>query len=324
MNPIWRSPSAPAILSVVMTAVWGLCADEAQQPAYTGSDKCIECHRAQQPAIVQGWQRSAHRRTMTVLRSEDPLPDRVQWPPSLKREEARAILGRLDGEYVFIARDFRVIVSAAWQREEADAPHDVIGDPGRPVDASRQCLGCHSTGYSVSRKAFAEPGITCEACHGPGSRHVDSPAGKGTIIHPGKLPPDRSRMICGQCHSLGKDPSGNYPFPVMGKVDAARPFRPGEDLAGAFVDARPKVEGKGWEYSLLVQSSQRYSTQRCTDCHDPHGKTGHPSMLLDPTSETCLRCHGVGSARLRFENHWGLGDAIKHPCWGCHHNAHSH
>jgi predicted CXXCH cytochrome family protein len=261
---------------------------------------------------------------MTVLRPEDPPPAGVQWLPSLKREEVRAILGRLDGEYVFIARDFRVIASAAWQREEADAPHDVIGVPGQPVDASRECLGCHSTGYSVSRNAFAEPGIACEACHGPGSRHVDSPSGKDTIIHPGKLPPDRGRMVCGQCHSLGKDPSGNHPFPVMGKGDAARPFMPGEDLAAAFVDARPILVRKGWEYSLLVQSSQPYSTQRCIDCHDPHGKTGHPSMLLDPTSETCLRCHGVGSARLSFENHLGMGDVTKRLCWDCHPNAHSH
>jgi predicted CXXCH cytochrome family protein len=99
---------------------------------------------------------------------------------------------------------------------------------------------------------------------------------------------------------------------------------PGEDLALAFVDARPVLVRKGWEYSLLVRSSERYSNQRCTGCHDPHGKTGHVSMLLDPTSETCLRCHGVGDARLRYENHWGLGDVIQRPCWECHPNAHSH
>jgi predicted CXXCH cytochrome family protein len=110
----------------------------------------------------------------------------------------------------------------------------------------------------------------------------------------------------------------------MGKGDAVRPFMPGEDLAAAFVDAQPKLVRKGWEYSLLVQSSQPFSNQRCTDCHDPHGKAGHASMLLDPSSETCLRCHGVGSARLAFENHWGLGDATKRLCWECHRNAHTH
>jgi len=322
--PVSRSTSAQAILWVVIASAAGLCADKAPECVYVGSGKCIGCHRELQPAIVQGWQRSAHRRAMTVLRPEDPSPDRVQWPPSVNRADARAILGRPDGEYVFMTRDFRVIPSPAWRREEPHAPHDVIGVPGRPVDASRQCLGCHSTGYSVSRKAFAEPGVACEACHGPGSRHVESPSGKGTIIHPGKLPLDRGRMICGQCHSLGKDPSGNHPFPVLGTGDAVRPFLPGDDLALAFVDARPVLVRKGWEYSLLVRSSERYSGQRCTGCHDAHGKAAHPSMLLDPTSETCLRCHGVGDARLRYENHWGLGDVIQRPCWECHPNAHAH
>lgn len=308
-----------------MTAIVpGLCAIEAQERAYVGSSKCIACHRNQQPALVQGWQRSAHRRTMTVLRPEDPLPDGVKLLPSLKRQEIQAILGRPDGEYVFMTRDFGMIASAAWRREEPDAPHDVIGVPGSPADASRQCLGCHSTGYSVSSKAFAEPGVACEACHGPGSLHVASPSGKGTIINPGKLPLDRSQMVCGQCHSLGKDPSGKYPFPVIAKGDAGRTFMPGEDLALTFVDARPMLVRKGWEYSQLIKSPESYSRQRCTDCHDPHGKTDHPSMLLDATSETCLRCHGVGSARSQFENHWGLGDATKRACWDCHPNAHAH
>ena len=27
---------------------------------------------------------------------------------------------------------------------------------------------------------------------------------------------------------------------------------------------------------------------------------------------------------LQFENHWGLGDATKRPCWDCHPKAHEH
>jgi predicted CXXCH cytochrome family protein len=106
--------------------------------------------------------------------------------------------------------------------------------------------------------------------------------------------------------------------------ETLRPFRPGEDLASAFVDAKPKVARKGWEHSTFIRSADRYSAQRCTDCHDPHGRLGGHAMLKDPTSETCLRCHGIGRARLRYQNHASLGDATKKPCWQCHRNAHAH
>ena len=103
-----------------------------------------------------------------------------------------------------------------------------------------------------------------------------------------------------------------------------KPFQPGQDLVSGFVDAKPILVRKGWEYSLFIQSSERYSIQLCTDCHDPHGKNDNPSMFKDATNEMCLRCHGVGSMRYNFENHWGLGNVLEWPCWDCHKNAHSH
>jgi predicted CXXCH cytochrome family protein len=311
-----RSARWPAILLLAIAGAPGFLAAQAQERTYVGSSRCVACHRGGRPELIQGWQQSAHR-SMTVLGPGEALPAGVLLPTSVKQGDVQAILGRTDGEYVFLTRDFQVIASAGWKRREASPPHDGIV-PGRPVDASIQCLGCHATGYSASRKAFAEAGIACEACHGPGSLHIKSPAAEGSIVNPAKLAPERSRMICGQCHSLGKDPSGAHPFPVE--------FLPGGDLTTAFVDAKPKLVRAGWEYSLLVQSSKTFAEQRCTACHDPHGgKAAAPSMLRDATSETCLRCHGKGDARLEFENHWGLGNVIEKPCWECHRpSTHSH
>lgn len=280
---------------------------------YVGSDKCVSCHADINPKMVEGWKTGRHHLTMALISGE-------------KKKGYVGVIGREEGRHVEISSDFRVFAFGDWQDDEDEParPHDGIGVKGRTIDASRECLGCHTTGYFVSSKRFVEAGVGCEACHGPGKRHVDADGSKDTIVNPGKLPPERARMVCGQCHSVGQDRSGAHPFPVMAEGKSVRPFQPGDDLGLGFADAEPILVRKGWEYSLFVQSSDRYSHQLCTDCHDPHGTTGKPSMLIDATSETCLRCHGIGNQRLRYENHWGLVNAIEKPCWRCHPNAHSH
>src|SRR5262249_18092827 len=65
-------------------------------------------------------------------------------------------------------------------------------DPRQPADwgywtnggtaANTHCLPCHTTGFSKGydapsntyRSQWAEPAVACEACHGPGSRHVEA------------------------------------------------------------------------------------------------------------------------------------------------------
>ena len=73
-----------------------------------------------------------------------------------------------------------------WENEESDPPHDEIGIEDKKVDATQQCFGCHSTGYFVSQKKFAEQGVGCESCHGPGKQHADSNGLDGTIVNPAK------------------------------------------------------------------------------------------------------------------------------------------
>ena len=187
------------------------------------------------------------------------------------------------------------------------------------MDASQSCLGCHATGFFISEKTYVEPGVGCEACHGPGKKHVDTNGSEGTIVNPSDLPPDRSRMVCGQCHSLGKDSSGKHPFPVMSDGEVLKPYQPGQDMTLGFVDDKPVIARKGGEYSLLVLSPDYYAKQVCIDCHDPHGKNDNASMLIDGTSETCLRCHRINFPDL--STHWG---ADKSPCWECHNYAHTH
>ena len=88
--------------------------------------------------------------------------------------------------------------------DEAVAPGDVLHWTGLAGSWNAMCAECHSTGlakgYDASRDVYAprwsELDVSCEACHGPGSRHVEwarrTGAGGG-IRFGGGAPPHRAR-----------------------------------------------------------------------------------------------------------------------------------
>jgi len=56
-------------------------------------------------------------------------------------------------------------------------------------------------------------GVQCEACHGPGERHIKNPEGKGQdlIVGLGKeCPSCVVEQICRQCHSVNDDPDFEF------------------------------------------------------------------------------------------------------------------
>lgn len=288
---------------------------------YLGSEKCLSCHARLHPEIAKNWQSSPHALTSRphTLREYTGRDSKQTIP--VENEEILLFIGGEGTGSAWVRTDLQVFLREGVQLAVTFPPHDQIGIEGATVNAAQSCLGCHTTGYSVSDGKYIEPGVGCEACHGPGKEHVDSGGSKATIVSPSKLPADRNRMVCGQCHSLGTDPSGKHPFPVF---NVKFPFQPGSDLTVAFVDSQPVTTLHGGEYSTFVNSPEPYSSQLCTDCHDPHGNSGVPSLLRDPTSNLCKRCHSnplAGIDQVDEERHWG---AHRHNCWDCHDYTHLH
>ena len=285
---------------------------------YVGSEECCSCHLITHPEIVKKWQSSQHRTAMKTVNGSEEFLKNLETDLSLKKKDIIAVIGNKEGRYVLIQSDFQVLCSKSLQTTDSFPPHNEIGAEGKIIDAGQRCFGCHTTGYFLSEKKYVEPGVACEACHGPGKNHVESEGAKGTIVNLSELSPARNRMVCGQCHSIGKDPSGLHPFPVM---NDGEPFMPGQELSSGFVDDKPITATKGGEYSTFINSPKPYSNQICTDCHDPHGKVDDLDV---PTSKLCLKCHGnllSDIAQVNEERHWG---AQKHNCWFCHEYTHLH
>jgi hypothetical protein len=127
------------------------------------------------------------------------------------------------------------------------------------------CGACHTTGYRPNGHqddlpgivgTWAEPGVQCEACHGPGGLHASNPYGIQMKI-------DRDRELCGECHSRGD----------VTQVDAK----------DGFIDHHE-------QYEELRQS--KHLVLNCVDCHDPHTGVVQLRKTSQPTTRTeCVNCH---------------------------------
>jgi hypothetical protein len=94
-------------------------------------------------------------------------------------------------------------------------PRDLEQAMARPVDGAElvRCFACHSTGSTIGDRFERNrtiPGITCEACHGPGLKHATAQKAarlqgqvlergqeEDLIFDPGKLSPVDAVDFCG-------------------------------------------------------------------------------------------------------------------------------
>ena len=71
------------------------------------------------------------------------------------------------------------------------------------------CVKCHVTAYEkdggfLDYELTPEmAGVQCEACHGPGGKHISNPMGEKVVKTP-------SEALCRECHTQGQDPGFNY------------------------------------------------------------------------------------------------------------------
>ncbi|MFQ6092857.1 MAG: T9SS type A sorting domain-containing protein [bacterium] len=165
----------------------------------------------------------------------------------------------------------------------------------------KKCAGCHTTGYEPSgvntlSGTFSEMGIGCEACHGPGSDHVNS-MDPADIVNPEDLAFDRANEVCGGCHYRGSSSGGYYGF-AWNETDDSR-FLPGEVLAdhitespGLWPDGMTSTKHhQQWvDWKSSVHSLQDVG---CFSCHDPHADTeyGHQLRLDNDDNSLCTSCH---------------------------------
>src|SRR5882762_2200940 len=156
-----------------------------------------------------------------------------------------------------------------------DIPPSLEVAAGRRIsmDEARNCFSCHSTGAAYGNQLQLDrlvPGVTCEACHGPGADHVAAMEAKQfkdkRIFNPGKMSADElSQEFCGSCHRSAEQVISNK---LLRGLITVR-FQP---------------------YRMFTSRAHDPADMRltCTACHNPHEDPSTDIASYDPK---CFACH---------------------------------
>lgn len=164
---------------------------------------------------------------------------------------------------------------------------------GRGMNWNNMCATCHNTrarkNYDAAtdgyRTTMAEPGVGCEACHGPMADHnawqAKHPNQSGDPTLRGWSRQQRFHT-CAQCHARRAELTGE--------------FQPGENFFDHHALTIPdetevfypdgQVREEDYEFTAFLGSKMHAAGVRCMDCHEPH-----TSKLRVPGNLMCLACH---------------------------------
>jgi hypothetical protein len=142
---------------------------------------------------------------------------------------------------------------------------------------ARECYSCHATALTTTEPLSAahyQPGVTCEACHGPGRAHIAAMDAADfdelNIVNPATLPPAVAVDFCGACHSTPKDAEL---MGVVGPLTARFP---------AYRLEKSRCWGQTGDARLT-----------CFACHNPHQPLQRDPAAYDAA---CLHCHANSPA----------------------------
>src|SRR5271170_1673441 len=190
------------------------------------------------------------------------------------------------------------------------ALEDAFGRSMLYAGETQRCFGCHTTASTTDRKFDPRqliPGVTCEACHGPGAKHVAAmKAGKmdqglKAILDPGQLNPVDQVDFCGACHRT-------YVDVVLSKTSGIRnlrfqPYR--LERSQCWIKSNNGITCLNCHnpHQPRVRDLASYD-DRCLSCHRP----GHSAKTCTVSTNSCVSCHmpkyEVPGMHSRFTDHF--------------------
>jgi hypothetical protein len=200
----------------------------------------------------------------------------------------------------------------------ANSPGYVDGEVNFGRLIPPRCLECHATAFRIEGALPAiryssdyELGISCQNCHGDGSRHVEYHAGhpgEATgkyILNPAAFSREQKLDNCALCHS--------------GMRELKRPsftYKPGEKLedflmaATSQINPTPEVHGNQVGLLELSKCFRSSPAMSCSTCHNVHQQERDLTQL----ARRCLQCHQVKQCKQAGKT----GVHLMERCIDCH------
>jgi len=161
------------------------------------------------------------------------------------------------------------------------------------------CAECHSTNLRKNFDAetntfhteWSEIDVSCEACHGPGSAHVEwaniDPMGR-PVIDNYELTVDTSGIdnrqladLCAACH-VRRAETGDYDHAQVDLLENMVPSL----IADGLYHPDGQILEEVYVWGSYVQSKMYEQGVGCNDCHDVHS-----TKLHQQGNDVCLQCH---------------------------------
>jgi hypothetical protein len=269
--------------------------------AYVGDQTCAGCHAE----IYDVYIKSGHPWIMSEVvegaAPDFPFTTLREVPEGYTWNDIAYVIGGYNWKALFVDQEGYIITDApgasgnteflsqfnfANERLDQNAAWVPFhaGEDNVPMD----CASCHTTGFSPRGNqdelpglvgSWAQEGVRCEACHGPGGNHMTNPEGISMQV-------ERDAELCGKCH-------------VNEQVEVV-------NAADGFILTNE-------QYGELYQS--KHMALDCTTCHDPHsGVVQLENADTATTRTTCENCHFRQVQYQNIDSHRRLGLA----CVTCH------
>jgi predicted CXXCH cytochrome family protein len=236
---------------------------------FVSSEACQECHAELYASFMQTGHPYKLNKVVDGQAPTYPFSEVKNPPEGYTWDDILYVIGGYGWKARFVDKQGYIITGDADAKTQYNLMNAQLklGNDWVPYHAGEEnlpfnCGGCHVTGYIPEGNQdgipgligiWAEDGIGCEACHGPGGSHVNDPY----LVN---MEVNRDSELCGACHSRGE----------LTNVEAK----------GGFIQHHE-------QYEELFESKKR--VMRCVDCHNPHETTKYSKGLGIKTA--CQDCH---------------------------------